>query len=97
MPKMRALWKDITSYSSHGDHVPHWWEAHVGDLRIAIGNNHIYYPDGKTWILHCSPWFDTFPIVGVADEIAAKEAALNLVKEKIVAIWSEFYELAKKG
>lgn len=78
---MAIKWNDATSYSRDDkEHKQRWWSTKAGLLTINVGNSHAYYPDdGKTWLMHCHPWFDTRELKAKnADE--AKAEALDLVK-----------------
>jgi hypothetical protein len=79
-----AKWKDITSYSRGGDNTPHWWQLDTESVRIAVGNSHIYYPDGHTWLVNCEPWYRTHALQA-KDELAAKSEALSLVTARLQA------------
>ena len=74
-------WKDITSYS-RGDteKIPLWWKAEIKHIRLTVGNYHTYYPDKKTWLMHCKPWYDTHILKANNLEDAKKEA-LGLVTQ----------------
>jgi len=73
-------WKDITTYSQ-GDteNIPRWWKAKIKPLGLKVGHYHIDYRDGKTWIMHCKPWFDTHILKAKNLEDAKKES-IQLVK-----------------
>jgi hypothetical protein len=75
------IWEDATSYSQKGPRVQHWWRTKLGSLRLSVGNDHIYYRDGKTWLLTCSPWFDVHPLKAT-NEQDAKVEAFDLVRAK---------------
>lgn len=74
-------WKDTTSYRRDGDKIPHWWSTTIGSIRVSVGNNHLYYRDGNTWLMHCAPWFDTY-VLKAKNEQDAKQEAMTLVCEK---------------
>jgi hypothetical protein len=75
-------WKDTTSYSRGQDRVPSAWQTTAGDLRIAVVRKHIHAPG--TWVMHCEPWFATYPIgPDTMSEEDAKANALSLLRGKI--------------
>lgn len=80
MPK----WKDTTSYSQNGDRAPKTWSMSAGDLTITVTSDHIAYRGTDTWVMHCRPWFDTRELKGVKAAEQAQEAALALVRSKII-------------
>ena len=75
-------WNDATSYSRNGDSTAHWWETKVANLRVSVGNTHIYYPKGDTWLMNCAPWFNTHPLKAKT-EAEAKEEALHLLRLEV--------------
>jgi hypothetical protein len=75
-------WNDATSYSRDGNRTPRWWETKIASLRVSVGNSHIYYPTGDTWIMHCRPWFDTY-VLKAKTEVEAKKEALELVAVEV--------------
>jgi hypothetical protein len=77
------VWKDCTSYSRHGDRTPHWWETKLGKMRLSVGNSHIDFGVG-TWLMKCSPWFET-AILSAKTESEAKQEALDKVERELVA------------
>lgn len=81
----RLTWKDITSFSQEDkERKPTCWEANVGGLRITITNGHLHCPG--EWVMHCRPWFNTYPLkVDTREE--AMERALLLVCAKVTPIY----------
>lgn len=80
-------WKDITSYS-RGDRErePTSYRLALGRLHVTVTSGHIYYK-GR-WVMHCAPFYDTYPLEGVDTLEDAKTRALALVSveiDKIVA------------
>lgn len=77
------IWKDITGYSRDDkERIQKWWSTKAGTLVISVGNSHIYYPDGKTWLLDCEPWFRVHPLKAKnIDE--AKSEAISLIKKHL--------------
>ncbi len=80
-------WKDTTGYS-RGDteRVPTTWSLDARDIMITVTCGHIYCKG--SWVMHCRPWFDTYPLK-IADTATAEEAqreALSLVKRRIAAL-----------
>jgi len=79
-------WKDVTTYSRDDkDKCPHWWRAEIDHFHLSVGDRHIYYPKGDTWLLNCSPWYNAYPLKAKSFE-DAKAEAISLVKERIKKI-----------
>ena len=78
-------WNDATSYSRNGDRTPHWWETRVANLRVSVGDQHVYHPKGGTWLMNCSPWFDRH-VLKAKTEAEAKEEALHLLRLEVQKI-----------
>lgn len=84
-------WKDATSYSRHDmERKPRWWTTTiggiVGGIRVSVGNDHIYYPKGKTWLMHAqSLGFDTY-VLKAKNEHDAKAEALQVIAKKCRAV-----------
>lgn len=82
----RHEWKNITSYRQ-GDKegIPTSWELRLSrDLRICVVRAHPYNPE--SWVMHCSPWFDTRVLKlpsTVENRGEAMARATALVREKI--------------
>lgn len=73
-------WKDATSYSQEEEErVPRAWSTRLGKLRVVV-TKHIRYPGH--WVMHCDPFYDTYPLdVETAED--AKDKALELVEAEI--------------
>ncbi len=80
-------WKDTTGYS-RGDteRVPTTWSLDTGDIRITVTCGHLYYKG--SWVMHCDPWFNTYPlkIADTATAIEAQRKALSLVRQRITTL-----------
>jgi hypothetical protein len=78
-------WEDATSYSRGSERVPKAWQTKpCDDLRIVVTCGHIYHPG--EWVMHCQPWFSTYPLGGVKTAEEAQERALELVTKKVAAM-----------
>ena len=85
-------WKDITSYSrSDVERIPSTFSVDLWKLRIVVSANHIAYKGTGTIIMHCSPFYDTYPLTSknIND---AKLEAVSLVKNQLQSVLSELEE-----
>lgn len=78
-------WENATSYrSGQVDRTPNAWRARAGDLLISVVSAHRYYPG--QWVMHCSPWFDTYDLRMPANEftsVQAQHTAVDKVRSKL--------------
>ena len=80
-------WEDATSYSRDGDRIPTAWRLNVGGLHIAVVSNHRWNPGA--WVMHCSPWYDTYDLGMPSDQFSKEDAqqkALTLVRAHVQKI-----------
>ena len=81
----QMAWQDTTSYSRSGSRDPTTWSLGIGGLRITVTKGYHHLED--SWVMHCSPWFDT-KIIGPSDRSKewAQTCALDLVRTRVAAI-----------
>lgn len=78
-------WRDTTLYSRDGSRNPTTWSLDIGALHINVTKGYWHLED--SWVMHCSPWFDT-KIIGPSDRSKewAQTCALDLVRTRVAAI-----------
>lgn len=91
-------WKDGTSHSQGETNcVQRVWRKEIGGVNVTVLWGHLDCPE--QWVLHASPWFDTYDL-GRCGDLTPEQAvhkALRLVSGKVLAMNGAFLkELARQ-
>ena len=89
------MWQDITPYDKYDkEHTPTTWLLKLSRLRVVVTCDHIYYKG--VWVMHCDPFYNTFPLDGVITRQEAQARAVALVRERLDEIIKALDEASKE-
>lgn len=76
------MWQDITSYDKYDkENTPTTWLLKLNRLRVVVTCDHIDYRG--VWVMHCDPFYNTFPLSDVKTRREAQARAVALVRERL--------------